>query len=761
MRPDLPWSVAGIPPEAREAARAAARREGLTLGEWLTRRIIARFAEPSSADDHAQPAESFAPQEAAIPEHHDQPAQAFAATSHLEAELRAFMRRIEAAERLQTENLRAISRAASEMTEATRERKQVADQFGSNLGAVSERLDRLEQSVSAGVQRLEKVERNAQGENLREAIRVLHQGLSRLSEQASEGASRTATQIAGVSDQLESLSGRLRQVRSESEAQLRALENRHAQFEERLRGQEKLFDQNARDTARLAAASAAIARLEEGLARLEARPVTDPSVERRLAGTERRIQDLQARPEPPPVIDRTLDARLEALGKRLEAKEREQEALAEELKALKLVKAPVDAGPSPAEEHALAPAVDPAPAPELPATAFAETAREEAHEPPPEPGFSAEGALPENAPRRLDDQAFVPASMLPTLELNDAIPPEVAESETPAPAAPPTMESFLAAARRSAQVAAAEAEASAAKSGIGFGWGREAPRDDEEPRRLRLVFGAVAAIVILALAVIAFGQRQVLFPALWPAGTGQSAGAERHIVFHPSSRLAAPALSAPSPAALPKTAAATDRVALLAAKGDARAETVLGLRYLDGAGVTRNDTTGAQWLERAAGHGEPVAQYRLATLYESGKGLKADRAQAVRWYQAAAAAGNCKAMHNLAVAYAQGSGVTKDLPEAARWFSKAAALGLADSEFNLAVLYERGEGVPQSLLDAYKWYTIAAQQGDGESKIRASAIAAELSADDRAAAERSAAEFKPKTPDLRANVPPSPVSLAG
>src|SRR6185295_13604750 len=40
MRPDLPWNVAGIPPEAREAARAAARREGLSVGEWLTRRIL-------------------------------------------------------------------------------------------------------------------------------------------------------------------------------------------------------------------------------------------------------------------------------------------------------------------------------------------------------------------------------------------------------------------------------------------------------------------------------------------------------------------------------------------------------------------------------------------------------------------------------------------------------------------------------------------------------------------------------------------------
>src|SRR5277367_5980731 len=47
MQPDLPWNVAGIPPEAREAARAAARREGLSVGEWLTRRILRSLTEGS------------------------------------------------------------------------------------------------------------------------------------------------------------------------------------------------------------------------------------------------------------------------------------------------------------------------------------------------------------------------------------------------------------------------------------------------------------------------------------------------------------------------------------------------------------------------------------------------------------------------------------------------------------------------------------------------------------------------------------------
>src|SRR5690606_4495468 len=39
MTSSTPWSVKGIGPAAREAAKEQARRSGMTLGEWLTRRI--------------------------------------------------------------------------------------------------------------------------------------------------------------------------------------------------------------------------------------------------------------------------------------------------------------------------------------------------------------------------------------------------------------------------------------------------------------------------------------------------------------------------------------------------------------------------------------------------------------------------------------------------------------------------------------------------------------------------------------------------
>ncbi|WP_342643974.1 hypothetical protein [Rhodoligotrophos ferricapiens] len=46
MTVGVPWSIKGIDPEAREAAKEAARKSGLTLGQWLTAKIMETAQEP-------------------------------------------------------------------------------------------------------------------------------------------------------------------------------------------------------------------------------------------------------------------------------------------------------------------------------------------------------------------------------------------------------------------------------------------------------------------------------------------------------------------------------------------------------------------------------------------------------------------------------------------------------------------------------------------------------------------------------------------
>jgi TPR repeat protein len=299
-------------------------------------------------------------------------------------------------------------------------------------------------------------------------------------------------------------------------------------------------------------------------------------------------------------------------------------------------------------------------------------------------------------------------------------------------------ESFLAAARRAANAAAQLAEAEHAANGPLMGGMRWA-EDDGARRKLytRYLMGGAAFLVLILL-----GAGMVL----------------RHDATNTKPVRAVAAL--PAPVKRPMQASAPlDRLSVLANAGNANAELVVGLKYLQS--TPANDSEAAFWLHRAADAHQAVAQYFLGTLYEHGKGVGADAAKAVQWYEAAAAQGNRKAMHRLGVAYAEGTGVTKDLTQSAGWFAKAANAGLVDAQFNLAVLYERGQGVPQSLLDAYKWYAIAAAQGDVESRSRVEALATQLSPDDVAAAERTVQGFVPTAVDPRANIAPEPAEILG
>jgi TPR repeat protein len=192
--------------------------------------------------------------------------------------------------------------------------------------------------------------------------------------------------------------------------------------------------------------------------------------------------------------------------------------------------------------------------------------------------------------------------------------------------------------------------------------------------------------------------------------------------------------------------------------GDPKAQLVIGLNLL--AGPQHNDAVAAKWLSSAAKQGNALAALKLAALYRAGRGVAPDATQAFRWYELAASAHNCDAMYDVAVAYAEGWGTPKDYSAAARWFAKAASLGLTDSQFNLGVMYERGLGVPLSLADAYKWYLVAAAQGDRQAALRVNALKPQLDSSDLAAAEESAATFKPAPRDPDANEIPqtSPIS---
>src|SRR6185437_15826370 len=181
MRAELPWNVAGIPPEAREAARAAARREGLSVVEWLTRRILRSFSDMSEEQQPMpfdRPIFERTPADRPLPDRalSDRPgldpwglplsaasrrdtedmlarvsrseAESSDSYRRIEEQLRNVGRRLDSAERSQTESTRAMSQAASEINIASREQAQAFDQLGGHVLGLSERLERLERNVA-------------------------------------------------------------------------------------------------------------------------------------------------------------------------------------------------------------------------------------------------------------------------------------------------------------------------------------------------------------------------------------------------------------------------------------------------------------------------------------------------------------------------------------------------------------------------------------------------------------------------------------
>ena len=759
----------------------------------------------------------------------------------IEEHLRTVGRRLDSAERSQSENNRAMNKTATEINIATREQAQAFDQLGGHVMNIGDRL-----------------ERGQAQDGLKDAVKALHQGLSRLADQITQTATQSAQQAAIVAGNLEQMAGRLGQVRSDVEGTARRLEDRLAEVEQdtrsrfaafeaettrtlnqrlaavetasqsgstsldqRIAAMEKAaqFNTNALDHAlerleaqagvragdqaelqkRNAETDGAIGHIEETLERLQAEHA-DPALERRLDSMERALGSLVSRLETYDPAAPLEDA-MRGVTRRMDTVEKNHTELMHELRA-NLAGGAKPVLPSVAAEPAYDPALFDQKNFAAPDNKFEGGAFEAPPFADPPGSFGGEDFDPATAfasePPPLHDQdPFAADAFATDAFTNGGFAPDAQTQEAHAAAD----ENFLAAARRSARAAAETDTARSAK--LGLPWGLSAAEPKQGGARSRFMVPAViGGIIILALA-----GGILLSQKLHPGGRAGVAGAPSQQAAHnnapftpvpenmPSSgaslpeqqrpaRTVPPARPAPAAAApqaqkppaqnlqqapsqpsaqtQPKGAVPTlDHVTQLANGGNAIAQTILGLKELDGDGVPANPADAAKWLERAAQQGQAVAQYRLGAAYERGQGVTANPAIATHWYQLAANQGNRKAMHNLAVAYASGAAGKKDMAEAARWFAKAAALGLADSQFNLAVLYERGDGVPQSLLDAYKWYAIAASGADAESKSRLAVLTTQLSDDDRNAAQKSAATFHAAPLNRTANVPPEMADLSG
>jgi hypothetical protein len=76
----------------------------------------------------------------------------------------------------------------------------------------------------------------------------------------------------------------------------------------------------------------------------------------------------------------------------------------------------------------------------------------------------------------------------------------------------------------------------------------------------------------------------------------------------------------------------------LAAEGDARAQSVLGLLYYRGlGGVAQDDAEAMKWFRNAADRGDARAQYHLGLFYANGEDGEIDNVSAHMWFNLASA----------------------------------------------------------------------------------------------------------------------------
>jgi uncharacterized protein len=193
--------------------------------------------------------------------------------------------------------------------------------------------------------------------------------------------------------------------------------------------------------------------------------------------------------------------------------------------------------------------------------------------------------------------------------------------------------------------------------------------------------------------------------------------------------------------------------------------------YVDGIGVPQNQSEAERWLRSAAEQGDMWGQYELGRAYREGKGMPQDPLEAIRWYLKAADQRHLYAMQDLGNMYEDGEGIPQSTSEALRYFAMAtdddwdygewdpdcftgmwmaaAEYGFAKAqylygEFLFSMFYKHG----CTSLDPVKasmWLSLAATSGETRACKLRDELAAKLSEDQLAEADRRVHEWKPKT----------------
>lgn len=737
MKPTIPWSVKGVEPEAREAAKAAARRAGMTLGQWLNHVIQENGQLPPGVMATVEEVLEDEPEESAPEPARNRPAQVrwepqggrtgdnmgamLARMENLEArqaeaiyELGTAIEAI--AERVRTpepvlppiDNSRYEQRLAQLESEAkrridalTRELQQIASRHNEALtrhdrenAELSHSLNALAADVSAagpsdrgalsslrnkvdGVEmRLDQVHRDA-----RAAAQTFERAVGALADRMSLNESRQREQAQALERTVATLTDRVSEaMRRDGSGEAEAVRALESAVGEITRHFETIEDRRQRTQRTLEDALNGLAQRLADSDRRQTAHMRAPleALDKAVSRNNERI--VQAEDRTAEALG-TLNDRLGQLNERFERSETEFKA-----SRLALMRALDDAARR-LDSIERRPVADVAAAPSDFSAHLAREPQRETH-PEPEPGPRARAEEP---------------------EIEDATPPERAVPERK------SVSSLLAEARQAARAersargagaspaaAAPAAEATgtlrdilldAPAAGL-----REAP--SEEERRRAQGRGFLRSFVIFLVALVALGAGYVVWErSQAPASaSGERPDLVRSLIDAASTLMRQVTGAGPLPSTPPPIAEGIESAPL----PEPGAPDALSTEPQDNA----DGLAGESEAPTAAAPGAPSPESPApnAMVYARTTPSPAPDGQTSE--------GEAQRLASEGIALAQRARTAAEAGEAARLISEAARLGDSDAQFALGRLYEVGRGLAPDGEAARRWYEAAAAQGN-------------------------------------------------
>ncbi|MBY0510757.1 MAG: sel1 repeat family protein [Rhodospirillaceae bacterium] len=144
-----------------------------------------------------------------------------------------------------------------------------------------------------------------------------------------------------------------------------------------------------------------------------------------------------------------------------------------------------------------------------------------------------------------------------------------------------------------------------------------------------------------------------------------------------------------------------------AEKKDADAEYYMGVAYLSGMGVPKDEAQAVVWFKRSASRNHAVAQYWVGEMIAKGRGgLTADWAAALPYFEKAARGAVVTAIVEIGIMYHYGyGGLPVDYEKSASCYRVARSLGSQMAQYNIGLMVSDGKiqwqpGDPTKKVDA-------------------------------------------------------------